>query len=60
MAGHLDDPIDLAIIDRRVLGATRDIDGDDIRRLVVAGAATLWSGQEGMAQHELAVRNTAA
>lgn len=33
------------------------IDGDDIRQLVVSGAATLWSGPEGQAQHELAARN---
>jgi len=48
----------------RALAGARDraayIDGDDIRQLVVAGAATLWSGPEGQAQHELAVRNTAA
>lgn len=48
----------------RALAATHDraayIDGDDIRQLVVTGAATLWSGPEGQAQHELAVRNTAA
>ncbi len=48
----------------RALAVAREraayIDGDDIRQLVVAGAATLWSGQEGLAQHQLAVRNTAA
>ncbi|MFJ3385379.1 MULTISPECIES: hypothetical protein [unclassified Curtobacterium] len=36
------------------------LDGDDIRQLVVSGAATPWSGPEGQAQHELAARNTAA
>ncbi|PZE73481.1 hypothetical protein DEI82_14125 [Curtobacterium sp. MCBD17_019] len=36
------------------------IDGDDIRQLVVAGDATLWSGSEGRAQHALATRNVAA
>lgn len=35
------------------------IDGDDVRQLVVAGAATPWSGPEGTAQHELGARNTA-
>jgi predicted kinase len=48
----------------RALALTREraayIDGDDIRQLVVAGAATPWSGPEGRAQHELAVRNAAA
>lgn len=48
----------------RALAAERErgayIDGDDVRQLVVAGAATLWSGTEGTAQHELAARNTAA
>jgi hypothetical protein len=34
------------------------IDVDDIRQLVVAGAATLWSGAEGESQHVLAARNT--
>jgi predicted kinase len=36
------------------------IDADDIRQLVVAGDATLWSGDEGRAQHVLAARNVAA
>jgi hypothetical protein len=36
------------------------VDADDIRQLVVAGAATLWSGAEGEAQHILAARNVAA
>ncbi|MFT3943406.1 MAG: hypothetical protein QM705_06215 [Ancrocorticia sp.] len=36
------------------------IDADDVRQLVVSGAATLWSGKEGRAQHELAARNVAA
>lgn len=36
------------------------IDVDDIRQLVVSGAATLWSGSEGESQHILAARNTAA
>lgn len=36
------------------------IDADDIRQLVVAGDATLWSGAEGRAQHVLAARNVAA
>jgi predicted kinase len=36
------------------------IDADDIRQLVVAGDATLWSGVEGRAQHVLASRNAAA
>ncbi|MFJ4296878.1 hypothetical protein [Curtobacterium sp. NPDC089689] len=48
----------------RALAAEREraayIDGDDVRQLVVAGAATPWSGPEGTAQHELAARNTAA
>lgn len=48
----------------RALAAEREraayIDGDDVRQLVVAGAATLWSGTEGTAQHELAARNTAS
>jgi len=33
---------------------------DDIRQLVVAGDATLWSGPEGTAQHLLAARNVSA
>lgn len=36
------------------------IDADDVRQLIVAGDATLWSGPEGRAQHLLAVRNAAA
>lgn len=36
------------------------IDADDIRQLVVAGAATLWSGADGTAQLLLAARNVAA
>lgn len=36
------------------------IDADDIRQLVVAGDATLWSGAEGRAQHVLAARNVAS
>lgn len=48
----------------RALAAAREraayIDGDDIRQLVVASAATFWSGSEGRAQHELAARNTAS
>lgn len=48
----------------RALALNRDrgafIDGDDIRQLVVAGDATLWSGGEGERQHELAARNVAA
>jgi predicted kinase len=36
------------------------IDGDDIRQLVIAGDATLWSGSEGRAQHALAARNVGA
>ena len=36
------------------------IDADDIRQLVVAGDATLWSGTEGQQQHILAARNVAA
>ncbi|MGN6409550.1 MAG: hypothetical protein ACTHMH_14470 [Curtobacterium sp.] len=36
------------------------IDGDDVRQLVVAGDATLWSGSEGRAQHALAARNVSA
>lgn len=36
------------------------IDGDDVRQLIVSGAATLWSGPEGRAQHALAARNTAS
>jgi predicted kinase len=36
------------------------IDADDIRQLVVAGDATLWSGADGREQHLLACRNTAA
>ena len=35
------------------------IDADDIRQLVVAGDATLWSGDEGRVQHVLAARNVA-
>lgn len=48
----------------RALAMTRDrgafIDGDDIRQLIVAGEATLWSGPEGERQLELATRNVAA
>ncbi|WP_193106710.1 hypothetical protein [Brachybacterium sp. FME24] len=48
----------------RLLAAQRSraayIDADDIRQLVIAGAATLWSGEEGEAQHLLAARNVAA
>jgi predicted kinase len=36
------------------------IDADDVRQLVVAGDASLWSGDEGRAQHVLAARNVAA
>lgn len=36
------------------------IDADDIRQLVVAGDATLWSGAEGREQHVLAARNVAS
>jgi hypothetical protein len=36
------------------------IDVDDIRQLVVAGDATLWSGAEGREQHVLAARNAAS
>jgi len=36
------------------------IDADDVRQLVVAGDATLWSGPEGELQHELAARNVAS
>lgn len=36
------------------------IDADDIRQFVVSGAATLWSGAEGAAQHALAVTNASA
>ncbi|GAA1311037.1 MAG: hypothetical protein ACTIA5_09610 [Brachybacterium tyrofermentans] len=35
------------------------IDVDDVRQLVVAGARTLWSGQEGEEQLLLAARNAA-
>lgn len=34
------------------------IDVDDIRQLVVAGAAAPWEGSEGLAQQELGVLNT--
>lgn len=34
------------------------IDADDVRQLIVAGDATLWSGSEGEAQLLLAARNT--
>lgn len=48
----------------RVLARSRDrgafIDVDDVRQLVVAGDATLWSGVEGERQHRLAARNAAA
>jgi adenylylsulfate kinase-like enzyme len=48
----------------RALAARRDrgafIDADDVRQLVVAGDATLWSGDEGRAQHLLAARNVSA
>ncbi len=36
------------------------MDSDDIRQLVVAGSATLWSGSDGQTQHVLAARNIAA
>lgn len=36
------------------------VDSDDIRQLVVAGAATLWSGPDGQKQHVLAAHNIAA
>ena len=36
------------------------VDADDIRQLVVAGDETLWTGDEGLEQHLLAVRNVAA
>ncbi|OII28546.1 hypothetical protein [Curtobacterium sp. MCBA15_013] len=36
------------------------IDGDDVRQIVIAGDATLWSGSEGRAQHALAARNVSA
>lgn len=35
------------------------MDSDDIRQLVVAGAATLWSGPDGQEQHVLAAKNIA-
>jgi shikimate kinase len=48
----------------RLLATSRNrgafIDVDDIRQLVVAGDATLWSGAEGETQHRLAARNAAA
>lgn len=46
----------------RLLAAGRDasafIDVDDIRQLIVAGAATLWSGPEGERQAALAAKNS--
>ena len=36
------------------------IDVDDLRQLVVAGAATLWTGEEGVDQLLLSARNAAA
>lgn len=36
------------------------VDGDDVRQLVVAGAAPLWSGPAGADQHALATRNIAS
>jgi hypothetical protein len=36
------------------------VHSDDIRQLVVAGAATLWSGPAGQKQHVLAAHNIAA
>lgn len=48
----------------RLLAESREraafIDVDDIRQLVVAGDATLWSGSEGESQLLLAARNTSA
>jgi shikimate kinase len=48
----------------RILAESREraafIDVDDIRQLVVAGDATLWSGVEGEKQLLLAARNTTA
>lgn len=48
----------------RLLAAQRSraayIDADDVRLLVIAGTATLWSGKEGEAQHLLAAQNVAA
>jgi hypothetical protein len=48
----------------RLLAGSREraafIDVDDIRQLVVAGDATLWSGAEGERQLLLAARNAAA
>lgn len=45
---------------RRVAGGqarAATIDVDDLRQLVVAGAAAPWDGPEGMAQHRLGVHN---
>lgn len=36
------------------------VDADDIRQLIVAGDAPLWSGPEGEAQHLLATHNVSA
>lgn len=36
------------------------VDVDDIRQLIVAGDATLWSGPEGESQHALAALNASA
>lgn len=48
----------------RLLAGEREraayIDADDIRQLVVAGDATLWSGRAGEEQHRLATRNVCA
>lgn len=48
----------------RALASNRErgafIDGDDIRQLIVAGQATLWSGREGERQLALAARNVSA
>ncbi len=41
------------------LGRAAFVDADDVRQLVVAGAATLWSGPEGMTQAVLAAHNVA-
>lgn len=42
------------------LGAAAFIDVDDIRQLIVAGAATPWEGPVGMEQMSLAARNACA
>lgn len=48
----------------RTLAAARPraafVDADDVRQLVVAGAAAPWEGLEGRAQHALGARNAAA